>query len=259
MPSVFPGMDPFIGGQACGDFHAFLLCGLRMALAPLLRPKYVARVEEYIYLQRPPENERPRNQPASFTAMSRRTETAREGVGLLEPPALLPLPHEDTEPQSYLEIRRRDNSAVVCVIELLSPINKERGTGQDEYLMKRASVHRSPAHLVEIDLLRGGSRLPMGEPLPPAEYYVFVARTEQWPECGVWPVGLRDHLPVIPIPLADGDPDVLLDLQAVFDGVYDDADYAFSLDYSLAPVPPLSPEDAAWVRETVERGDCAGE
>ena len=41
------------------------------------------------------------------------------------------------------------------VIELLSPENKH-GKGQEEYQRKQQAVLQSQAHLLEIDLLRGG-------------------------------------------------------------------------------------------------------
>jgi len=62
--------------------------------------------------------------------------------------------------QPYLTIRRRDELDVTTVIELLSSWNKASGLGQEEYLNKRMNIFRTPAHIVEIDLLRGGLRLP---------------------------------------------------------------------------------------------------
>ena len=47
--------------------------------------------------------------------------------------------------------------------------------------------------------------------------------------------------------LIDGDSDVSLDLQGVFETIYDRAGYGYSVDYSAELDPPLSQEDAAWV------------
>src|SRR5438067_389131 len=55
-----------------------------------------------------------------------------------------------------------------------------------------------------------------------------------------------------PIPLADGDPDVLLNLQAAFATVYERAAYAYSLDYRQPAVPPLGDTEAAVVRQILE-------
>jgi hypothetical protein len=60
-----------------------------------------------------------------------------------------------------------------------------------------------------------------------------------------WP--LEHRLPVIPIPLAVGDPDVSLDLQTAFDTVYDRAGYDYSIDYAMDVSPPLSAPRKQWV------------
>ena len=58
--------------------------------------------------------------------------------------------------------------------------------------------------------------------------------------------GLRERLPRVGIPLADGDPDVPLDLQALVAHVYEAGDYGVRIDYSAPCVPPLGLEDQAW-------------
>ena len=113
---------------------------------------------------------------------------------------------------------------VVTIIEVLSPANKRANSdGRREYLAKRAMILRSSAHLVEIDLLRGGERLPMAEPLPSVDYDVIVSRAPRRPMADVWPTTLRQPLPTVPIPLAGEDPEVPLDLQAIFHAVHERA------------------------------------
>ena len=63
----------------------------------------------------------------------------------------------------------------------------------------------------------------------------------------LWPLGLRDPLPTIPIPLRAPDPDARLDLQAVLHRAYDAAGYEDYI-YAGTPEPPLDPEIAAWAR-----------
>jgi hypothetical protein len=58
-------------------------------------------------------------------------------------------------------------------------------------------------------------------------------------------------LPEIPIPLSDPDPDITLDLAAVFAQTYDDARYDDSVNYSAPLALPLAPEDLAWVESQV--------
>jgi hypothetical protein len=48
------------------------------------------------------------------------------------------------------------------------------------------------------------------------------------------------------VPLAGEDPDVVLDLQAVFNRVYDECRYAQQINYGLAPTGPLTGLDAKW-------------
>ena len=100
-------------------------------------------------------------------------------------------------------------------------------------------------HLIELDLLRGGHRLPMAQPLPPADYYAIVSRASRRPLADVWAFHLADPLPVIPVPLVD-DADARLDLQKVFAATYTRVDYSELLDYNRAVEPPLDRRRAAW-------------
>jgi hypothetical protein len=150
----------------------------------------------------------------------------------------------------YLTIRERQSLRVVTVIELLSPTNKQ-GKGRQEYLRKRTEILESRSHLVEIDLLRGGVRLPTTEPLPPGDCIAFVCRQERLPDADVYAWPLRRRLPPVPIPLGEGDADVLLDLQQAFTAVYDRAGYDLLLDYEADLKPALRPNDAEWVRQIV--------
>ncbi len=152
----------------------------------------------------------------------------------------------DTERQSYLEIRDRHSREVVTIIELLSPSNKNAGPDREQYLVKRQRVWTSWINLVEIDLLRGGPRLPM-QNLPPCDYYALVSRYADRPDAGIWPLHLREPLPLIPIPLRAPHADAQLDLQQLLHRLYDAAGYEDYL-YTGEPEPPLTAEDAAWAR-----------
>src|SRR5205823_6551072 len=141
---------------------------LQRILAPLVRPNYLVLIEEHVYLVASGTDEAGRTRPDAVIAERRPGAGAAVlgssgGAALLDAPVMLRLPQVATERQVYLEIRRRDTGRVVCVVELLSPINKARGSAGQEYLAKRAAVLQSPAHLVELDFLRGGERLPMEE------------------------------------------------------------------------------------------------
>jgi hypothetical protein len=154
----------------------------------------------------------------------------------------------DVESESYLEIRDRKTRRLVTVVELLSPTNKRPGDDRQRYVAKRAGLLRSEAHFVELDLLRGWPRMPFDEP-PGGDYCVLVSRVEDRPRADFWPIGLREQLPVIPIPLQKTHPDARLDLQSLLHRVYDAAYYRDYI-YDGSPWPPLSEDDAAWARQT---------
>jgi hypothetical protein len=105
-------------------------------------------------------------------------------------------------------------------------------------------VLRSSFHLVELDLLRGGERPPLDRPVPPAPYYVTLARANRRPRAEVWPIQLFEPLPVLPVPVLEPDPDVALDLGAAVASVYERGRYSRQIDYrKLPPLPPLPAEE----------------
>jgi hypothetical protein len=148
-------------------------------------------------------------------------------------------------PHVTIEIRDTANRQLVTAIEVLSPTNK-RGDGREEYLAKRRRLLLSSAHLVEIDLLRQGQRVPMEQPLPPAPYFVFSSRSERRPLLDVWPIALGDPLPTVPIPLLEEDPDVPLPLQAALTAIYDAFSYDLAVDYQRPPEVSLPPSETPW-------------
>lgn len=254
MPSPFPGMDPYIEGQVWEDFHTDFIIGIRASLTPNVIPRYVVRVEERVYLEHL-SDERAEHIRPDVTIVEREGGAAplEDGVAtataVAVEPVVIPLSMPERVQEAFLTIRERESMEVITVIEVLSPTNKRLGSnGQREYLEKRDAVLLSAAHLVELDLLRGGERLPMAKPLPPADYYAFVCRRYRRPNAEVYPWSLRHRLPPIPVPLAGRDPDVVLDLQAVLNTVYDRARYDYLLDYKRPVEPPLNEADAAWAQ-----------
>ncbi len=158
-------------------------------------------------------------------------------------------PEQDVEHVPYLEVRDRQGRELVTVIELLSPSNKRAGDDRESYLAKRRELLRSPAHLVEIDLLRGWTPMPQ-EGRPRCDYSVMVSRTEKRPAADFWPIPLQDRLPVIPIPLRSPDVAARVDLQEVLHRAYDGPGYEHFI-YNGEPEPSLSASDAVWARQFV--------
>lgn len=160
-------------------------------------------------------------------------------------------PHSrDIEKVSYLQLLDNRHSRPVTYLEVLSPTNKNSGPNREEYLGKRRRALIGPSHLVEIDLLRGGPRMPFARPLPECAYYVLVRRLHNRPTLDFWPIGLRDPLPVVPIPLGESDAARPLDLQAALHHVYDAARYGNYI-YEGVSQPPLNAADEAWARQII--------
>jgi len=63
----------------------------------------------------------------------------------------------------------------------------------------------------------------------------------------IWPVGINEALPVIPVPLQGGDVDVALDLNRVVQEIYTSKYYGLRVDYSqTVPAPQLRAGMAEW-------------
>lgn len=255
MPSRFPGMDPFIEDQEWEDFHSTFNTVIREALAPGVEPRYIVRVERRIYVEHGlGDDEQVRWADVSVLWSGTDVATAiapsaSTGASLVPVECLLPGPQERRE--TYLVIREVETMEIVTVIETLSPANKRSSSdGREQYLAKREEILQSRTNLVELDLLRGGKRLPVVG-MPAGDYYAIVSRGHRRPKTDVFHWTLRQPLPTILIPLKKDEPEIALDLQQVFTTVFDRARYQLSLDYTATPRVPLSAEDASWVRELV--------
>lgn len=225
MLSPFPGMDPYLEDpRIWADFHAHLVSRLSVALNQGLPRPYYAHLEM-------------------------RSELAIE---------------IQTEPFLHRFVEIRDSShghKLITLIEIMSPSNKRRGPDRDAYDEKREEILDSDASLIEIDFLRAGMRAiesPSLEKVMPdlggesSSYFVLVnrgwRRTDRATTYQVFAVGLRDLLPCIPVPLKESDLEPVLDLQYVFNQVYEGGPYARgAVDYTEPPPdPPLGQDDAAW-------------
>jgi hypothetical protein len=261
MKSPFPGMDPYIEARGLWeDFHDDLIAELKRVLASALPERYYAQMGQrsYIVLAGVDEKE---------------SHLFKPDVGLLTPPGSAPAKPptvggtaiaeeattEEVTARAFIDERYRENfieiyeenegqPRLVTCIEVLSPSNKRHNTeGWDLYLRKRNALLLGSAHFVEIDLLRGGTRPPMLDPLPDCPYYVLLCRRERAPYCRVRKAHFDRPLPDLTIPLEDGDPDVVLPLQPLVDAVYERSRYGRRLDYTKPLTPPLTPEQVAWL------------
>jgi hypothetical protein len=195
MPSPFPGIDPYLESQGHWlDFHARFVPMISDAVNEQLPDGYVARIDERLTpVELPQEDQIKRIRPdvAVIGSESRPAPASTAAPGPVAPGALtlepvtIPMKLLDVESEIYLEILHLPDQKVVTVVELLSPSNKA-GAGRQDYLAKRHGLMVPDVHLVELDFLIGGHRLPMERPLPPGDYYALVARAERRPDCEVF-------------------------------------------------------------------------
>jgi hypothetical protein len=253
MPSPFPGMDPYLEKPSSwSNVHHELISGIRAALTQQLRPHYSVHVEERIYLSRPNAPDRRVWVPdLHLTRESKRRPGVSESrrstlLEVAEPIVAITLLDEEIH-ENYLQVIDVSDRSIVCVIEVLSPGNKMAGAdGLESFQAKRNQVMRSPAHWVEIDLLRAGISLALEEKIPDHEYLIHVSPVERRRKGLLWPIRLFQRLPEIRIPLRPKDGDTPLDLQAVLDTAYDRAGFDLDIDYRKQPVPPLNKEWKEW-------------
>jgi hypothetical protein len=258
MKSPFPGMDPYIEASGLwGDFHNTLIAEIARFLAGALPRGYVARTGRRSYVV-PIEDEEKKDAPflpdVSVTAPAGRKPGSSKagGASVASPPPepeFVPMRafiEEDYEERFIDVYELKPERRLVTSIEVLSPSNKvRRSPGWKKYLRKRQALLMGNASLVEIDLLRGGQKMPMLDPWPDSPYTLLVAREEQAPRCRAWPAFFDRPLPPIPVPLVKPDPDVALALQPLVDAIYERGHYGEEIDYSRPLEPPPNPEEAA--------------
>ncbi len=252
MRMPFPGMDPYLEHPVLWEgVHARLIVAFANQLQPRLDPRYVASVEERVFIEGPQ-----RRIPDVWVQKS--PDTASDSPGPMamaeaEGDTAVVVEVEDLEiHQARIEILDAYNAMkLVTMIELVSPTNKVAGPGRKSYLDKQREALARDCHLVEIDLLRRGRHV-LSIPkwrtveLRPYDYLVCVNRYPQRKRFELYPRRLRDRLPRIRIPLADPDPAVPLDVQDALEQVYWDGRYMRRVRYDEPCQPRLRAKDQTW-------------
>jgi hypothetical protein len=247
-------MDPYLEDPAYwSDFHSTFVNYWREAVADALPPNYEARIDETVYLVEHDPDARKLGRPdVSITQRENGAlgagSAASSAVATLEP-VTIPLQLLDGPRETYIEILHRPDRTLVTVLELLSPANKTE-PGRSQYWAKRDAILYQNVHLIELDLLVGGRRPPLQREPPPADYYYFLSRAEERPDCKVYSWTVRQPLPRLPVPLRAPDPDIHIDLSAVFAVAYERGRFGKSIDYRSAPTAHLKPQDTAWAHDT---------
>lgn len=253
MRSPFPGMDPYIEERGLwADFHDDLIAEIKRALAALLPDRYFVQTGERSYVVlagTEGKEERAFYPDVAVEAVEPEQVMETAPVAVADSAVTMRAFIDEHFRENFIEIREADaETRLVTCIEVLSPANKRKGTeGWEQYLRKRNGLLLGSANLVEIDLLRGGRRMPMADPWPNSPYYLLVARQSRAPHCRVYPAHYRHPLPPLPVPLAAPDPDVTLTLQPMIEAVYDRSRYARRIDYTQPLSPALSSEDVVWL------------
>jgi hypothetical protein len=255
MRPPFPGMDPWLEHPALWlDVHNRLIASIADELAPKVAPRYFVGMEQRtyqvrpggaVYIGRPDIGISRTSAIARAEGLTERRPTG--GVGVLELDVEVPV--IDFVKQWYLEIRETTTGKLVTVIEVLSPTNKTRPAGRKQYLKKRNQVLDSRTSLVEIDLLRAGKPMPITTRQPvKSDYRILVSRGAARPRAKLYVFGVRQAIPVVPIPLLPKDTVPTLDLNAVLHALYERARFDLRLDYASPTILPLEENDAVWAR-----------
>jgi hypothetical protein len=255
-------MDPYLESPDWfPDLHGSLIIFMKGMLQRSLPESYYAQSSQRVWLEHTHHHFEPDVEVAR-SAPKPRKRGRGGGLALAEPreggPLVVTVETIEHGPfkQSFLEVRRRRGKEIQIVtsIEVLSPSNKKMGNpGREMFLEKQRKTLDSETHLVEIDLLRGGTHtLAVPRDLVkaqagPFDYLVSIHRFHRPTEFLVYPIALPQQLPEIRIPLLPGDADVPLDLQDVFSRSYDFGPYHREIEYGKDPIGPrLSPERAGW-------------
>jgi hypothetical protein len=251
-------MDPYLEGYLWPDVHQELATAIKALVAPHIAPKYVARVHVYTVEDATPRSELGITYP-DVGLMQPRTWVREPAVAYGQPlvadlpSVVVPSTMLVTVRVPVVEIRDTEKNRLITAIEILSPVNKKQ-PGLDAYREKRAHLHRKGVHLLEIDLLRRGTRS-LEHPMLPESHYAMLLTRAGSRETEAWVVNLPDRLPVLPVPLADPDPDALLDLRGALDMIYERSLYELSIDYQKDPPPPeLNEAEREWLRSAIVAG-----
>ena len=153
METPFPGMDPYLEHLALWpSLHTRLIVAIANQLRPQIRPRYVASVEDRVFIESASHDRIP-DVWVQETGSGRRVPPQQAGTAIATPLVV--------EVQQ-LEVREH-------YIAILAPIPRSRGRDRhrtrqpqqqeggsrpDSYLAKQREIRGGECHLVEIDLCR---------------------------------------------------------------------------------------------------------
>jgi hypothetical protein len=258
-------MDPYLENPAIfPDLHDSLIAYLREALnATLPAPYYAGSASrtwvEFSHRGIGPDVNVLRPEVPGHVPEEGESEGGVATLTVQVEPVVIHIPFVEEEAREpFLEIYAQPGGErVVATVEILSRSNKTPGEhGRDLYRKKQREALCSQVHLIEIDLLRGGTHttaVPLDSALARTgrfDYHVCIHQFDRQEDYIIYPIHLQQRLPLLPVPLLPGDPPVKVDLQAVLDRCYDTGKYSRRVRYrERQPVPPLRPEQTAWAEQ----------
>jgi hypothetical protein len=234
--------------NAWGEFHNSYLFLAATALNEELPPRYRVRYERSMQIREyhPTTGERIRRPVPDISVIDR--EPGRiapaSGGGVVAPSIDVDIAETmveaDEEYYRALVIRDGESNQVITRIELLSPTNKPPGEGAAQYIAKRGSALTHGTALLEIDLLHESrSPNPVVPPYPdhPLAYpYSISISNPRQGRAQVYGFRVDDPIPVLPIPLADGE-SLLFNFGAAYDATFRSlASFYEAVDYAAPPV-----------------------
>jgi Protein of unknown function (DUF4058) len=253
VPSPFPGMDPYLEYPTLWPgVHNGLIAALQLSLAPQLRPRYYVALEERVYVTEPDQR--------TFVGRPDLAVIGHpEAESVLQPTASessvltvrVPLPDEVHE--TYLEVRETGTDYVITVLEILSPTNKRPGRGRRIYEDKRMDVLATRTHLVEVDLIRAGEPMLIMGNGSGSDYRILVSRGDRRPHATLYAFGIRQAIPLFPLPLKPDDQEPIVDIGKLLHDLYDRASYDLRLDYKGEPDPSFPAAEAIWADQLLRQ------
>ncbi len=257
MRPQFPGMDPWLEHpDLWPDVHNSLIASIRDVLNPMIFPRYVVRIESRTTVLTAVNADRMYRPDVAIHADDIAAPLRQAGVAVMERTEVLPikveLPVDEIE-ETYLVIKKLPGKDLVTAIEMLSPTNKRTKKARAEYLEKRDELLKSGVNFVEIDLLRAGRPMPLKSSPPPSDYRILVCRQRERRTAYLYSFSYKVPIPAIGIPLLPGDPEPILDLNAILRALMDRAHYDASINYRRPPTPRLRREDEPWAASLLDQ------
>jgi hypothetical protein len=227
----FPGMNPYLD-QCWGDFLGRLTVYTRDRLHRLLPEGLRARIEEWA-------------------------------------PDIRSFDHEPVTLRSIVISDYCARAQPLTVIEYLTPLHWLHDY-RNCFSSRRRAWTKTGANLILINLFRvretSDVERPPGRNVS-ARAFPWFFFSIRWgasrreppfssPQDRTITVGLRDRLPVIPVPLRRTDAEFRLDLQSLVNDCYESGDYGRDIDYRLEPLPPLQGDDTVWADAPLRERGC---